>query len=461
MKKKVFIFGIDGAPPELIFDKWLPELPNIKKLMDQGCYARINSTIPPSTIIAWNAMLSGKDPSELGIFSYTYKDSAGKSKIVNSSKINCRLIWDVLSEKDKRSVALYVPLSYPVSKINGVMVGGFLTPALNENSAHPKEILEKIQSYPNSEIFFDVAVGLAGHKAVPIQELLDKTYKMTEMQLDLLKETLTKQDWDFFISVMIGTDRLQHMLWRHFDKTHRKFIENSPHKNSLKDYYIYLDKKLGEILELVDENTTVIVTSDHGMVKQEGKININNWLMQEGYLVLKEGLNFTEKKRFNTDFVDMDKTLAYGGGAYNARVYINKDNVGDYKSFRDQLSAKIKEITDDKGNKLDTKVYYAEEVYENPDNKECPDLTVYFDDLRWASNPDLGQTGLYSWETAVGADSAGHSRQGSFVIAGKNIEQKGNIGEIEIRQVAPTVLKILEVEKPEDINVKPLEVLNG
>ena len=73
----------------------------------------MNSTIPPSTIVAWNSMMSGKDTSEIGVFSYTYKDEEGNSRLVSSKNIKCRLLWDLLGEQNKKSIALYVPLSYP------------------------------------------------------------------------------------------------------------------------------------------------------------------------------------------------------------------------------------------------------------------------------------------------------------------------------------------------------------
>jgi len=456
---KVFLFGIDGAPPELIFDKWLDELPNIKRLMSGGIYAKVNSAIPPSTVVAWNSMISAKDTSEIGVFSYTRKDDKGGFRLVNSKDVRCKLMWDILIEQNKKTISLYVPLSYPVKQINGCMVSGFLTPGVDSDCVYPSGIRDRIKKLGNTDIFFDVAVGLAGHKGMEIEDLLKRTYEMTDMQIKLLKDLIVSEEWDFFMSVMIGTDRLQHMLWRHFDETHRRFIENSPHKDALKNYYKYLDERLGEVLDLLDEDTVIIVASDHGMVKQEGKININNWLIKEGYLKLKEGIDLKKRERFSNDLIDMDNTIAYGGGAYNARVYINKQKVGsDYGKVKEEISEKLKAITDDKGNKIDTKVYFAEDIYKDASSKECPDLTVYFDDLRWASNPDLGQEGLYSWKTALGADSAGHSRQGCFVISGPGIASKGKIEDIEIQQVAPTILRLLNVSVPDDIKVQPVEV---
>src|SRR3989338_8685210 len=355
--KKVFMFGIDGAPPELIFDAWIDDLPNIKSLIKTGAHAKLNSCIPPSTIIAWNAMLSGKDPSEIGIFNYTYKDKDGKSKIVNSKRIKCKLIWDIIGEQNKKTISLFVPLSYPIKPINGCFVSDFLTPSLKKDFAYPIYLENKIREYNKPEIFFDVAVGLAGHKGLELNKLIEKTYEMTEMQIDFIKYVLANEKWDFFISVMIGTDRLQHMLLRHFDENHRRFIKDSKYKNSLKEYYIFLDKKLGELLELIDKDTAIIIASDHGMIKQDGKININNFLIKEGYLVLKHNIDLTQKQRFSTDFIDMEKTIAYGGGAYNARIVKKEKAKENYNKIRQEIIDKIKNIKDDTGNKLDTKVF--------------------------------------------------------------------------------------------------------
>lgn len=464
---KVCLFGIDGSPPKLIFEQWIDDLPNIRKLMRSGTYAKINSTIPPATIIAWNAMISGKDASEIGVFSYTYKDKDGKSRLVSSKNVRCKMLWDILTEQDKKTVSLYVPLTYPVRPINGCMISGFLTPGVDTACAYPESIKEKLKKLEHPEIFFDIGAGLAAHKSLDVDSLLEKTYQMTKMQVEILKDILVNEEWDLFISVMIGSDRLQHMLWRHFDENHRRSIPDSPYRNALKDYYIYLDQKLGEVLELLDEDTVVLVVSDHGMVRQEGKININNWLIQEGYMFLteefieeiEENKKIGKKTRIRYEGIDMKKTLAYGAGAYNGRIFLSKEKLGDnYQQFREELAAKIKKIKGDQGQELKTEIFKAEEIYEDSSSPECPDLTVYFDELRWASNPDFGAEGLYSWETAMGADSAGHSKQGCFIVSGKGIPNLDQIDDIDIKQVAPTVLKLLGVGIPSDITVKALDL---
>src|SRR3989338_2423386 len=100
--KKVFVLGIDGAMPEKIFGEWLEELPNIKKLMTTGCYAKLNSTIPPVSITAWSSMTTGKKPADHGIFEVLYKDKniPGKMNLSSSLNVKGKRIWEIVTESD-------------------------------------------------------------------------------------------------------------------------------------------------------------------------------------------------------------------------------------------------------------------------------------------------------------------------------------------------------------------------
>src|SRR3989344_2587113 len=465
---KVFVLGIDGAAPELIFEKWLDELPTIQKLMRKGQYARIFSSVPPATLIAWNSFVSGRDAGELGVYSYMKKSvkTREESELVNSTSIKKERIWKVLGKEGKRSIVLNVPLTCPVEELNGVMVSDFLTPDINADCAYPPSLKEKIRKLGNADYYFDVAEFI-GYKDLDIDLLLKRVYEMTDMQLRLLKDLMVHEKWDFCMEVLIGSDRIQHMLWNHFDETHWNYIENSPHKDALKNYYKYVDKELGKILELLDDDTVIIVSSDHGMIPHRGKININEWLRTEGYLVLKKDFEKEiagKKARLRIHGIDFSKTTVHEVGAYHARFYINKkgrDPQGvvpaeKYEAFRDELAKKLQAIMDDKGRKLKTKIFKPEEVYCNGFDENAPDLIVYFDDLQWCANPNLGYNGLYSWETGTGSDAAGHAPYGIFVMAGKGIPQRGGRGTINILDGTPTLLKLFKLPVPKGMQGKAL-----
>ncbi|MBI4052763.1 MAG: alkaline phosphatase family protein [Candidatus Diapherotrites archaeon] len=468
--KKVFVFGIDGAPPKLVFGEWKKHLPNISRLMEKGAYAKIRSTVPPSTIIAWNALASGRDPGELGVYSYTrFEPQSDGVRLVDSTLKKKPQIWDILSEKGKKSVVLNVPLTFPVRKINGIMVSDFMTPGFKYDCVYPEEFKkEMLELLGGEEYVFDVA-GFTGYKKLDVDDLLNRTYKMTEMHFKLMEHCLKNKEWDFFMAVVIGTDRLNHMLWRFFDEKHVNFQGDSPYKNAVRDFYAFVDKKLGELLKLLPDNTSIIVSSDHGMERMDGRVNLNDWLRREGYLVLKKEFeNETAEKpaRLRLSGIDWQKTKAFAVGGYQGRIYLNRDRKAlghkgilgkdECDWLGGELEKKLLAIRGGKGEKLDNKVFFAKDIYKNGFDDECPEMIVYFDNLVWGVNNDVGNKGLYSTSTTVGSDDAGHAPEGSFVIVDEKIGGRGDMGTISILDVFPTMMDILGEEKPKDLQGKSL-----
>ena len=90
--------------------------------------------------------------------------------------------------------------------------------------------------------------------------------------------------------VEIGVDRIHHGFWAFYDETHPKFVLGNPFKNSIKNYYKYIDAKIGELLKTIPEDTNTMLVSDHGVRKMLGGVCINEWLINKGYLVLREYL---------------------------------------------------------------------------------------------------------------------------------------------------------------------------
>ncbi len=432
-KKKVFVLGIDGAPPELVFDKWIDELPNIKSLMKNSVYGKLKSSIPPSTIVAWSSMLTGKDPSHFDVYSYTTKDEHNNSVLTNSKNVKDKRIWKYMDENNKKSILLNIPLTYPVEEVNGIMLSGFLTPKFNEKAVYPLEIKNEILSQFH-DYAFDVGVGLAGYKNIESKQMITAVNKMTMQQLKITKDFL-KKEWDFFMTVLIGSDRMQHTMWRFMDEKHRRY-EESEFKDSIKDYYKYLDREIGDLKSQLDEDTYFFILSDHGFDRMDGRFNLNDWLIQEGYLVMKEDIQNQEKLDFKK--VNWDKTKAYAVGAYFGRIYFNKVDI------QDELIEKLKHIKNDRGEEMDTVFHKPKEVYSGEYLESSPDLYVFFDNLRWGVNNDVGNEGLYSEKTTKGSDDAGHAPNGLFLLNHNSITEE-NIN-ADILDILPTILNIYEIK---------------
>src|SRR6266550_128460 len=146
MPPKVAVIGLDCLAPELVFDHWLDDLPNLKRLAQSGIYGKLESTIPPITVPAWMCMMTSKDPGTLGIYGFrnrkdhTYDGLA----FATSWAIKEPTVWDILSEAGKDCIVMSVPPSYPPKPLKGVQIGCFLTPSNEADYTYPKELKKEL-----------------------------------------------------------------------------------------------------------------------------------------------------------------------------------------------------------------------------------------------------------------------------------------------------------------------------
>src|SRR5207253_3139606 len=138
---KICVLGLDCAAPEIVFGD--ERLVNLRRLMELGCYGRLESVVPPITVPAWMCMSTSQDPGALGVYGFRNRrdHTYAEMNIVNSKSIQELAIWDQVAREGKRSVVIGVPPGYPPRKINGTWVGCFLTPDTRTDTyTHPAEI---------------------------------------------------------------------------------------------------------------------------------------------------------------------------------------------------------------------------------------------------------------------------------------------------------------------------------
>ncbi|CAG0942944.1 partial sulfate adenylyltransferase, partial [Anaerolineae bacterium] len=284
-KRRVLIIGLDCAEPSLVFDKYRAEMPNLARLAGQGVWGQLESTTPPITVPAWMCAMTSKDPGQLGVYGFRNRadHSYEKMTTANARAFTEPTVWDYLGRAGKQSFLMGVPPSFPPKQINGGMIGCFLSPNAQSKFTYPESLREDVlRVAPN------YLVDVPNFRTDDKQWLLQKIYGMTEDHFKVIQYLIKEKPWDFLMSVEIGVDRLHHGFWKYHDVTHPKHEPGNPLLNCVHDYYVWLDKQIGGVLELLDDDTTVIVMSDHGAKKMDGGIAINEWLINQGYLVLEE-----------------------------------------------------------------------------------------------------------------------------------------------------------------------------
>ena len=110
---------------------------------------------------------------------------------------------------------------------------------------------------------------------------------MTDKRFALARHLMATKPWDFFMMVEMGTDRVHHAFWQYFDPDHHRYEPGNPFESVIGDYYEHVDRKIGELLEVMPDDAHVLVVSDHGAQCMDGGIALNEWLIQKGYLVLR------------------------------------------------------------------------------------------------------------------------------------------------------------------------------
>jgi len=450
--QKVLVIGLDCLTPQLVFDWWRDDLPNLRRLMDQGVYGELESTIPPITVPAWTCMLSGKDPGELGFYGFRNRadHSYDQMSIATSRAVKVDRVWNVLDRVGKRSILVGVPQTYPPSPLNGEMITCFLTPSIRSQYTYPPELRDEIAA-----VVGEYMLDVSNFRTEDKDWLLRQIYLMTEKRFRLARHLLRTRPWDFFMLVEMGPDRLYHGFWKYFDPAHPKYQPGSPFEHAVKEYHQYLDREIGELLTLLDDEVAVLVVSDHGAQAMQGGIGINEWLMREGYLALKEQpSNVVPLAKVE---IDWSRTKAWGAGGYYGRLFLNVQGrepqgvipPADYERVRDELVARLEGITDPEGHNIGTRAFKPQDVYREVKNIP-PDLIVYFGNLKWRSVGSVGLGAIHTFENDTGPDDANHAQNGLFILR----DGSGDGGRWErrhIMSIAGTILELMGVPVPEDM----------
>ncbi|MCH8935330.1 MAG: alkaline phosphatase family protein [Gemmatimonadetes bacterium] len=192
---------------------------------------------------------------------------------------------------------------------------------------------------------------------------------------------------DGFLFYYFGNlDLVSHMMWRTMDSTHPAHdpVADAPYRNVIEELYVEADDIVGETLQSMDDDATLIVMSDHGFASWTRAFNLNSWLRANGYIAFKNrsdqvGTGFFEN-------VDWSRTQAYAIG-FNS-VYINvrgRERVGSVprqqrRLVLDEIARNLVRFIDPKtGKPAVTKVYKRDQVFEDRGHLDIgPDLIVGF-----------------------------------------------------------------------------------
>ena len=451
--KRVLLIGLDCAAPRFVFGPEAFELPNLQRLMASGCWGPLRSCHPPITVPAWSCMMTGKDPGTLGIYGFRNRrdHSYASMRIATGADVHEPRVWDILSDAGKKVVLVGVPQTYPVSRVNGCLVSGLLTPDTRATFTYPEDLGREVL-----DAVGDYIIDVPDFRTDDKESLLGRIRALMNNRFDVAEYLMESKPWDFFMVVEMGVDRLHHAFWSHADPSHPRHDPASPYRAVVREYYEEVDGRIGALCEGAGNETAVLVVSDHGAKAIYGGVRVNQWLMDEGYLVLEETPPAPvplEKCR-----VDWTRTRAWGSGGYYARIHLNVRGrepqglveVSKYEGLRDELVRKIEGMMGPNKMLLGNRALKPEEIYATVKGV-APDLIVYYGDLHWRSIGLVGGGSVFASENDTGPDEANHDFEGIFIMNDGTARGGGSMDGLGLLDVAPTLLELMGMEVPADM----------
>ncbi len=478
-KRKIFIIGIDGGTWDvlrpLMKDGTMPRLASLAR---EGVSGILNSTLPPETAPAWTSFQTGVLPGKHGIFEFYQHGSQDYNPVfVDSTKIPLPTLWDIAGRGGKKLLVVNVPLTYPPQKINGCLVTGLLTPGTHSRFTHPPELSSKILSHEKD---YSIATTQELYNRKDLESFLDRLIATEETRTRTMLHLMRRQTWDIAMLHFHSTDPLQHALYRHLDPSNPGYDADTHRK--IKRFYQALDGCLTRLIKALPENTLKVMISDHGFGSVYKTININNFLVAENLMTLKNRGIFNRKllpviqilrildkkiirgrfshaqraaisRKFRLDkFIDWSQTHAFmlNGWLYGF-IYLNcqgRENQGivppgiPYETLRADIAEKIANIKDPQsGDPVIQKVFKKEELYKGPFVSQAPDLVLVPRRGYAFSRSFTGKPSDLFTLNRIKRDHTGtHRPEGIFLFHGKDVDPSSSIRQAHIVDMFSSIL---------------------
>ncbi|HIR03399.1 MAG TPA: alkaline phosphatase family protein [Candidatus Scatovicinus merdipullorum] len=447
---KVLSIGLDGASFELI-QQFIGEgiLPTFEQLAMEGIFYSLPSTTPPHTAPGWVTSLTGVNPGKHGIYQFwetQAQDYAGE--FMGSNDVKVPFIWDLLGEYGYSSGLINIPMSHPPQKINGYMLTWPLSNTLHYS--YPPELINEI-SRNGGQYLSDLVTMFHGDT-----DYIDMALEITKKRGRTLEYLLANRSSDFLMEVFTEIDRVSHFYWKYMRADKKGKLENA-----IRNIYRKTDQVLKQVLSVSEQDTTLLIYSDHGFQAGEMDFYVQTFLEKAGLLSLrKDDAYIAQDNWFELQgedgiyHVDWDKTTAYmaAPGSYGININLKgrqAQGIVDPHSYAEVRSRVIKELKavrhPVKGTLLFREVLPRESVYSGELLHKAPDIIVIPENYGIMLHHKITDDRLFNFNPE---QNGMHSANGIFLLWGNAVKGLKHKRPRGLYDVAPTILDLFHISAP-------------
>jgi predicted AlkP superfamily phosphohydrolase/phosphomutase len=505
---RILIFGLDGATFDLMLP-WIVQgrLPTLGKLVQGGAWGRLESTIPPITPCAWSSFLTGKNPGKHGLFDFLEPDATGHGfHFTNATSRQAESLWSYLSRLGRRVGVMNVPMTYPPEPVNGYLISGLDAPDEHSPYYYPSGLRQELRE---QGIPYRLDIRHIGNMRSDRRRdhQLREHCDLETIRTAALRYLRRKHPTDFTMLVYTATDQIQHHFWHYMEERHDKYDARGAkrYRYAIREVYEHLDRLIASVLEEVGGDTVVILMSDHGFGPTSNvRIRLNQALERAGLLtfhragpvrvafrglgrlldrLLRATLSAGTKRllaswfprlrmwfeTFDEARLDWRHTVAFTNEVSRnfPTVWLNRRQGLSEAELEKALQAAeqaLLQLTDPQtGQRVISRVYRTRDLYQGPYVPKAPDLIPSW----WMDGFLLEQSLPHGPVEKIvershspiqgGVEFSGsHRLDGVFVMTGGPVKRSYKLHGSRIIDVAPTVLYLMGLPIPDDMDGRPL-----
>ncbi len=479
------VIGLDGASFNFIEPFCRSGImPNLGNFWSKSCHGELISSSPPITGAAWTTFMTGKLAGKHHILDYEqFRFSDNSIKFNSSVDIRAKTLWRIISDHNLKVAVVNVPATYPPEKVNGVLIAGHNVPNASAEYTYPAEFkAELLKIMPDYQ-----DVLFRPHK-VTNDEVFEKEVashlRTVEHYSEATKLVDNKIYWDFLMVVFPHTD-MGHKLWPYMDPAVCDLYPQR--RDRIREIFRKLDNALGDLFKLAERRgADVIIMSDHGHCRLTGSVRANKLLQRWGYIRMANPLwrltkrigheirKLYAKGRFQGPSRHVDEKLGINWSKTKAVVchsamwgilYINVrgrqpwgivEPGAEYEKIRNELVERFTAAVDPAtGEKLFADVIKAETAFgPNQTPWDCPDLLLVPQEGMVVNGRLRGKWMVKKTEPEKAGGT--HLLKGLWMAGGPNINRVPGF-EARIQDLTPTILTLLGLAVPEDMDGKVLK----
>ena len=504
LNRKAVIIGLDGATWTLL-RPWIDQghLPNLGRLVHEGAWGPLTTTIPPVSASAWVSFATGCTPGKHGAFDFVFPQPGGYDiGVINVKVRGVPPFWKIVEEAGGQVGLISVPITYPPQPINGFTICGFLVPNEQSTYTYPPELKEELKHNGQRWPLHEFEGNRSRHPGRFLQDMLDFDVTRT----DTIVWMMQHKPWDLLACVLKTPDTVHHEVWHIIDPAHPRYDAelNRQFGPAVLDYFKQIDACVGRIIAAAPPDAFIAILSDHGGGPFHKFFHVNNWLAQQGLLKFKRTplslfkhtlfrLGFTPitslkivnflrlgrvrrrvkrgrgrgvLKRLFLSFGDVDwsRTKAFAVGNFG-QIYLNVKGQraqgtvepgAEYEAVREQIIQLALALRDPEGgDHVIAQVYKKEELYHGERVVNAPDLILHTDRSKYVSfgHADFGSNKIL--EPSIG-QTGHHTMDGIVVLHGPSVKA-GEAIRGDIIDIAPTILYALGLPVPAVIDGQVLQ----